>query len=185
MLSFTPSWFLPNLYNLNLGRKAKSLILCMLDWNKQCRRYRRCGFDCWVRKIPWRRKWQPIPVFLPGEFHGQRSLADYSPWGRQESDMTEQLTHTQTGVWTLHSWCRNSGFEFPPDWVLILQVVFMLNLAQPFLPGSMWSPFCLPPVEMPLHHFLDSFQRKLFHIYSSRFSVSEEGEFRIFLPLHL
>ena len=42
----------------------------------QCRRPR---FDLWVRKIPWRRKWQHIPVFLPGEFHGQRSLADPSP----------------------------------------------------------------------------------------------------------
>ena len=39
-----------------------------------------------VRKIPWRRKWQPTPVFLPGEFHGQRSLAGYSPWGRKGSD---------------------------------------------------------------------------------------------------
>ena len=38
------------------------------------------------------KKWQPTPVFLPGEFHGQRSLADYSPWGRKESDTTEQLT---------------------------------------------------------------------------------------------
>ena len=80
MLSFTPSWFLPNLYNLNLGRKAKSLILCMLDWNKQCRRYRRCGFDCWVRKIPWRRKWQPTQVFSSGKSHGQRSLVGFSPW---------------------------------------------------------------------------------------------------------
>ena len=44
-----------------------------------------------VRKIPWRRKWQPTPVFLPGEFHGQRSLADYSPWVPKESDTTEQL----------------------------------------------------------------------------------------------
>ena len=47
----------------------------------QCRRHR---FNSWVRKIPWRRKWQPIPVFLPGEFHGQRSLAGYSPWGCKE-----------------------------------------------------------------------------------------------------
>ena len=39
------------------------------------------GFDPWVRKIPWSRKWQTTPVFLPGEFHGQRSLAGYSPWG--------------------------------------------------------------------------------------------------------
>ena len=37
--------------------------------------------DSWVRKILWRRKWQPTPVFLPGESHGQRSLAGYSPWG--------------------------------------------------------------------------------------------------------
>jgi len=44
----------------------------------QCRR---CGFDPWSRKIPWRRKWQPIPLFLLGKSHGQRSLVDYSPWG--------------------------------------------------------------------------------------------------------
>ena len=53
---------------------------------------RRPRFDPSVRKIPWRRKWQPTPVFLPGEFHGQRSLVGYTPWGRKESDMTEQLT---------------------------------------------------------------------------------------------
>ena len=45
-----------------------------------------------VRKIPWRRKLQPIPVFLSGKFHRQRSLAGYSPRGRKESDMTEQLS---------------------------------------------------------------------------------------------
>ena len=38
------------------------------------------GFNSWVGKIPWRRKWQPTPAFLPGESHGQRSLAGYSPW---------------------------------------------------------------------------------------------------------
>ena len=42
-------------------------------------------------KIPWRRKWQPTPVFLPGESHGGRSLVGYSPWGHKESDRTEQL----------------------------------------------------------------------------------------------
>ena len=45
-------------------------------------------FDHWVGKIPWSRKWQPTPVFLPGESHGQRSLAGYSPWGCKESDTT-------------------------------------------------------------------------------------------------
>jgi len=46
-------------------------------------------FNPWVEKISWRRAWQPTPVFLPGEFHGQRSLAGYSPWGRRESGITE------------------------------------------------------------------------------------------------
>ena len=47
------------------------------------------NFDPWVRKIPWRRKWQPTPVLLAGKFHGRRRLGDYSPWGCKESDMTE------------------------------------------------------------------------------------------------
>ena len=52
----------------------------------------RCRFDPWVRKIPWRRKWQPRPVFLSGKSHGQRSLAHYSPQGHKESDATWQLS---------------------------------------------------------------------------------------------
>ena len=55
----------------------------------QCRRPRRCRFDPWGGKIPWKRKWQPTPVFLPGEFYGQRSLVGYSPWAHKELDMTE------------------------------------------------------------------------------------------------
>ena len=50
------------------------------------------GFNPWVRKIPWRKEWQPIPVFLPGKFQGQRNLVGYSPWVCKESDMTEWLT---------------------------------------------------------------------------------------------
>ena len=42
----------------------------------QCRRHKRLGFYPWIGKIPWRRKWQPTPVFLPEKFHGQRSLAE-------------------------------------------------------------------------------------------------------------
>ena len=53
------------------------------------RRCRRLGFNPWVQKIPWRRKWQPTPVFLPRESHGQRSLVGCSPWGHKESDMTD------------------------------------------------------------------------------------------------
>ena len=47
------------------------------ETTSQCRRHR---FDSWIGKIPWSRKWQPTPIFLPGESHGERSLADYSPW---------------------------------------------------------------------------------------------------------
>ena len=57
--------------------------------------YRKCkrlGFDPWVGKIPRRRALQPIPVFLLGESHGQRSLAGYSLWGCSESDGTERLS---------------------------------------------------------------------------------------------
>ena len=49
--------------------------------------------ETWVRKISWRREWLPTPVFLPGEFHGQRSLAGYSPWEDEQSDTTELLKH--------------------------------------------------------------------------------------------
>ena len=54
-----------------------SLIVQLVKNLQQCRRP---GLNSWVRKIPWRRKWQPTPTFLPGESHGQRSLAGYSPW---------------------------------------------------------------------------------------------------------
>jgi len=54
----------------------------------QCRRRE---FDPWVRKVPWRRKWQPTPVFLPGKFYRQRSLAGFSLWGCKELDTTEHI----------------------------------------------------------------------------------------------
>ena len=54
----------------------------------QCRR---CSFDPWVGKMPWRREWQPTPVSLPGESHGQRSLVGHSPWGPKEWTTTEWL----------------------------------------------------------------------------------------------
>ena len=49
------------------------------------------GFYPWVGKLPWRRKWQLTPVFLPGRSHEQRSLAGYSPWGCKDSDTTEHI----------------------------------------------------------------------------------------------
>ena len=66
----------------------------------QCRRHKRCVFDPWVGKVPWRRAWQPTPVFLPGESHEQRSLVGYSLWDCKESDMIEE---------TEHSWSQGQG----------------------------------------------------------------------------
>ena len=60
----------------------------------QCRRPKRREFDPLVRNIPWRSAWQPTPIFLPGESHGQRSLEDYGPQGLKESDRTEVTEHT-------------------------------------------------------------------------------------------
>ena len=59
----------------------------------QCRRHKRHGFSPWVGKIPWRRAWQPTSIFLPGEFHGQKSLVAYSPWCHKQLDMTEAAEH--------------------------------------------------------------------------------------------
>ena len=57
---------------------------------------RRPRFDSWVVNIPWRRKWQPTSVSLPGKSHGQRNLVNCSPWGRKELGTTEQLTYNQS-----------------------------------------------------------------------------------------
>ena len=64
----------------------------------QQRRRKRCRFDPRVGKIPWWRAWLPTPVVLPGEAHGQRSLAGYSPQGHTELDTTEETQHAFTDV---------------------------------------------------------------------------------------
>ena len=64
----------------------------------QCRRAKRCRFDPWVRKIPWRRARQPTPVFFPGKLHGQRSLAGYSRWGCKSWTCLSAGAHTHTST---------------------------------------------------------------------------------------
>ena len=84
--SFQPSLqfiSLPNYHELSRWLRGK-------ETTYQSRRNKRCGFYPWVGKIPWGRKWQPTPVFLPGKFHEQKSLVGYSPWGHKESDTREQ-----------------------------------------------------------------------------------------------
>ena len=80
---------------------------------------RGCGFDPWIGKIPWRRKWQPTPDSFLEKSHGQRSLASYSPWGHKESDMTEQLnTHTHTHTHTPNTLIFLIS-EFKRNWSLL------------------------------------------------------------------
>ena len=77
---------------------------------------RETWFDPWLGKISWRRACQPISVFLPGEFHVQRSLVGYSPWACKELDMTEWLsTHAHSRVlviWSSLTSCPISDFSF-------------------------------------------------------------------------
>ena len=61
----------------------------------QCRRHKRCGFDPLVKKIPWRRAWQPTPVFLSGKSHGQRSPVGYSPLGHKVKWLSTHTHHFQ------------------------------------------------------------------------------------------
>ena len=81
-------------HSTNTGRPGSQLVLgCTFLVAERLKRLpgMQRGFDPWVGKIPWRRKWQPTPVLLLGESHGGRSLVDYSPWSRKESDTNERL----------------------------------------------------------------------------------------------
>ena len=83
---------------------------CGNEFTSQCRRHRRCRFYPWVGKIPWTKKWQPTPVFLPGEFHGQRSLVDYVCGATKELGTTEQLNTFERRMkqdWAEQQWGRS------------------------------------------------------------------------------
>ena len=70
----------------------------------QCGRWGSCKFEPWIGQIPWRRKWQPTPVFLPGKFHGQRNLVGSSPWGhRVQHDWAAEQLCTHTYIYTQKS----------------------------------------------------------------------------------
>ena len=87
------------------------------------------GFDSRIRKIPWRRAWLSTPVFLPGEFHGQRSLMGYSPLGHKEWDMTERLTLSLS------------------LFIVILRTGFNKVCKAPGLPGVTQMVKCLPAMQ--------------------------------------
>ena len=111
------------------GSKKKTVLHQGLSRKEPTRQWRRCGFDPWVREIPWRRKWHPTPVLLPGKSQEQRSLAGYSPRGRKESDTTERpsrrkIPHLQC----ISSKSAVSGSKFPsPGDLLLWEKSFILS----------------------------------------------------------
>ena len=131
----------------------------MNDWDhcnclnvRVCLQCGRPGFDSCVGKIPWRRKWLPTPVILPGESHGQRNLKGYSPWGHTESDTTERLTlHFHWSTKDLEEgWATPILLEAPE---LLSHVQLFYDLMDYRLPGSSvhgilqesWSGLPFPP----------------------------------------
>ena len=83
------------------GDTSQVALIVKKKITRQCRRPQRrerCGFYPWVGKSPWRRAWQPTPVFLPGESHGQRSLVGYRPWSHKELDMLKGLSMARIGM---------------------------------------------------------------------------------------
>ena len=75
----------------SLNRSKAPLVASWKRRRLPMQKAREGGFDPWMGKMPWRRARQPPPVFLPGEPHGQRSLAGHSPWGRRELDTAEHI----------------------------------------------------------------------------------------------
>ena len=80
-------WRIIPLWDFPGGASSKELAC-------QCRRLNRQMFNPWIGKLPWRRAWQPTPLFLSGESLRQWSLVGYNPWGHKESDTTEVTEHT-------------------------------------------------------------------------------------------
>ena len=74
---------------------ASPVVLVVKNLSASAGDLKRCEFNPWAGRVPWRRAWQPTPVLLPGESYGQRSLVGYSPWGCKESDTTEMTEHIQ------------------------------------------------------------------------------------------
>ena len=127
-------YFSISISSLILLTYSNKRVSQVVQWERFCLQCRRHKFDPWVGKIPWSRKWQLTSVFLPGKFHGERSLAGYSSWGHKESDMTEQLnTHIATSVknyWTTFT------YSLPRAWFAFSRLTLRITLW-----AGLWFPF--------------------------------------------
>ena len=106
-----------------------------LSGKKSAYQCRRCGFDPWVRKTPWKRKWQSTTVFSSGKSHGHRNLAGYSSWDSKESDTTYQLS-TDTVI----KYYKLSDLEYR----FIFSHLHRLGLKVKFLAGLVSSETSCP-----------------------------------------
>ena len=122
--------------------------------------YERSGFDPWVRKIPWRRAWQPIPVFLLGESHGQKSLVAYSAWsGRVRHEWAHThiplLKHHFTSYWLHNSFilgCSQSVQSLSCVWLFVTPwtVALQAPLSVGFHKQEYWNGLPFPsPGDLP------------------------------------
>ena len=109
----------------------------------QCRRPR---FIPWFRKIAWRRKWQSTPVFLPGEYHGQRSLASNSSQGRKEEDMTEATQHSQVSS---HSTALKSALSHASAALHIISVPMLSSRSETICSGRQTASASLDLEQLP------------------------------------
>ena len=100
--SWLPCWTVHSQFLTQLVETIACMMMLWpswgLSWRLQTVKNLSAMWETRVRKVPWRREWQPTSVFLPGKFHGQRSLEGYSPWDRKELDTTELLPLLFTGM---------------------------------------------------------------------------------------
>ena len=108
---------------------------CAKEPGCQCRRYKRCSFNPWVKKFPWRKAWQPTPTFLPKESNGKKSLAGHGLQGYKELDMTEVTQHASRAC-RLKEWVT-SGQTTNRERV---QLRVQSTRARPSLPHSQSLP---------------------------------------------
>ena len=177
-------------YSISLDIKGLPRWLGDKEPTCQCRRP---GFDPWVGKIPWRRKWQPTPVFLPGKSHGWRSLEGYSPQHHKESDATEWLNNhkdikvltrsaSQT-VFLFHQWFpkRREGWRTEEWPVWGLSAPWNYSPLSPLSRGR--HPALAPP---PVHPFTKSIHCDAFFLPlpGSRVTASLPGGLAAFALYH-
>jgi len=125
-----------------------------------CRRHKRCGFDPWVEKIPWRRKWQPTPVSLPGESHGQRSLEGYS-----QSIVSQRVRNDWSNLACMHKKFSNVFCRYRQVYSKIYveghQSVQFSSVAQ--LCPTLWGSMDYSTPDLLVHHQLPEFTQTHVH----------------------